>query len=267
MNETTDLARRKTVEELVREWNLAMHELKAGLEHIRNATEHLKAFDTCGSGWDLYPFRHDDTDIDFDKKQKRMKAAAWRYLVDRIELKKMASIARAKEIDKQLHERPDTLPDITMENIFGWLEAMGTQAKTFLEEAVVEVYQKLRPHRNEYKTNSAFKVGRKVILTHRVRGCYSGRGKFAVQYHYSDEIRALDNVFHMLDGKSLSAYRAGDLANAIEAAEAGAGETEFFRYKCYGNGNLHLEFKRMDLVQQLNSIGGRGLPMPERRSA
>lgn len=262
---TTDLATRKTVTELVREWNLGMHELKTGLEAIKRAEQHLKAFDTSGSGWDLQAFQHHEYGLDFEVKRKRMKAAAWRYLIDRIELKKLASIARAKEIDKQLHEKPDTLPEISLDNIFGWLESMDTQAKSFFEEAVVEVYQKLRPHAwNRHKTNSAFRVGKKVILCHRVRPCYSGRGRFAVQYHFSDEIRALDNVFHMLAGEGLSVYRDGDLSKAIEAAEGGTGETEFFRFKCFGNGNLHLEFRRMDLVERLNSIGGTGLPDPAR---
>ena len=261
----TNLATRATVEELIRDWNLGMHELKTGLEAIKRAEEHLKAFDTSGSAWDLQAFRHDDTSLDFDKKRSRMKAAAWRYLIDRIELKKMASIARAKQIDKQLHDRPETLPDITMDNIFGWLDAMATQGVEFLKEAAQEVYRNLRPAAwNRHKTNSAFRVGKKVILCHRVRRCYSGRDRFGINYYYSDEIRALDNVFHMLDGKALSAYRDGDLSRAIEAAEGGIGETEFFRFKCFLNGNLHLEFKRMDLVDRLNEIGGNALPEPGR---
>jgi hypothetical protein len=264
MHTSTDLATRKTVEELVREWNFAMHELKTGLEHIQRAQEHLKAFDSSGSGWDLHPFRHDDTTLEFDRKRKRMKAAAWRYLVNRIELKKMASIARAKEIDKQLHERPDTLPDITMENIFGWLETMALKGTEFLNEAVIEVYGKLRPsYMKRHKTNSAFRVGKKVILTGRVSGAYKA-GHFRVAYYFEDELRALDNVFHMLDGKALSAYRKGDLTTSIEDASEGVGETDYFRFKCFRNGNLHLQFLRLDLVERLNAIGGSGLPDPDR---
>lgn len=261
---TTDLATRKTVEQLVREWNLAMHELKTGLDAIKRAEDHLKAFDTSGTAYDLQAFTHNEHSLDFDKKRSRMKAAAWRYLVDRIELKKMASIARAKEIDKQLYDKPDTLPEITVENIFGWLEAMARQGRKFLEEAVIEVYGKLRPSQwNRHKTNSAFRVGKKVILCYRIRRCYLCRDKFEVNYHYQDEIRALDNVFHMFDGKALSAYRDGDLCRAIQDAEGGIGETEFFRFKCYRNNNLHLEFKRLELVDRLNEIGGNGLPDPD----
>lgn len=262
---TTDLATRKTVTELVREWNLAMHCLEHGINAIKQAEQHLKAFDTSGSGYDLQAFQHHEYSLDFDTKRKRMKAAAWRYLIDRIELKKLASIARAKEIDKQLHEKPNTLPEISVENIFGWLESMDTQAREFFEEAVIEVYRNLRPHAwNRHKTNSAFRIGRKVILCHRIRPCYSGSGKFAVQFHFQDELRALDNVFHMLAGEGLSVYRNGDLATAIEETTTGTGETSFFKFRCFGNGNLHLEFKRMDLVERLNSIGGNALPEPGR---
>jgi hypothetical protein len=98
---------------------------------------------------------------------------------------------------------------------------------------------------------------------HRPQKAWSGT-KFRVSYHYENQLRALDNVFHMLDAKPLSAYRNGDLINAINESECGAGETEYFRFKSFLNSNLHLEFKRMDLVQRLNEVGGNGLPMPGR---
>ena len=262
MNENTSLATRKTVEELVREWNMASHLLQTGLETLMQAEVHFRAFDGPGSHYDLCLFTHSDYSMEYDRKIRRLKAAAWRYLVDRIELKKMASVKRASEIDRQIHEGTD-LPDITMDNLFGWLESLEGQAKKFLEEAIVEVFEFLRPPSLRYMTNSGFKVGRRVILCNRVEKAWSGT-KFRVSYHYENQLRALDNVFHMLDGKGLSVYRNGDLSNAILEAPGGVGETEFFKFRCYRNHNFHLEFKRPDLVQKLNEIGGNGLPMPGR---
>jgi len=262
MNTNTSLATRKTVEELVREWNLAIHLLKTGLETLVQAEEHFRAFDGPGSHYDLCLFTHNDHTMDFDSKIKRMKAAAWRYLVDRIELKKLASVKRADEIDRQI-ENGEDLPDITMDNLFGWLQSLDAQAGKFLEEAIVEVFEVLRPPSLHYKTNSGFKVGKRVILGNRVERTWSGTG-YRVSYDSENELRALDNVFHMLDGKPLSAYRNGDLINAIQDARNGTGETGFFKFRCFINRNLHLEFKRMDLVQRLNEVGGRGLPMPGR---
>ena len=262
MNENTDLATRKTVEQLVREWNLATHLLKTGLETLKQAEEHFSAFDGPGSHYDLCLFTHNEHGMATEPKLKRLKSAAWRYLIDRIELKKMASVKRAEEIDKQI-AKGDDLPEITMDNLFGWLQSLDGQAKRFLEEAIVEVFEFLRPPSLHYKTNSGFKVGKRVILSHRVERQWS-RNKFRANYHYENELRALDNVFHMLDGKALSVYRNGDLINAIQDADGGVGETEFFKFKCFINHNLHLEFKRPDLVQRLNEVGGNGLPMPGR---
>jgi hypothetical protein len=262
MNTNTSLEVRKTVEELVREWNLASHLLSTGLETLMQAEAHFRAFDGPGSHYDLCLFTHSEYSMDFDRKIKRLKTAAWRYLVDRIELKKMASVKRAREIDRQINEGTD-LPEITMDNLFGWLQSLDGQAKTFLEEAIVEVFEFLRPSSLRLKTNSGFKVGKRVILCNRVEKAWTG-AKFRVSYHYENELRALDNVFHMLDGKPLSAYRNGDLINAICESGRGTGETEYFRFKSYLNSNLHLEFRRMDLVQRLNEVGGNGLPMPGR---
>lgn len=262
MNTNTSLATRKTVEELVREWNQASHLLKTGLETLIQAEAHFRAFDGPGSHYDLCLFTNSDHTMDFDRKIKRLKAAAWRYLIDRIELKKMASVKRAAEIDRQVADGTD-LPEITMDNLFGWLESLNGQAKKFLGEAIVEVFEFLRPPSLHYRTNSGFKVGKRVILCNRVEKAWSGT-KFRVSYHRENELRALDNVFHMLDGKPLSVYRNGDLINAIQDSQCGTGETEYFRFKSYINQNLHLEFTRMDLVQRLNEVGGNGLPMPGR---
>ena len=48
----------------------------------------------------------------------------------------------------------------------------------------------------------------------------------------------------------------GPLIDAIEAAKDGTGETEYFRFRCFRNRNLHLEFKRLDLVAKLNAVAG-----------
>ncbi len=42
----------------------------------------------------------------------------------------------------------------------------------------------------------------------------------------------------------------------IEASRTGTGETEYFKFKWHRNHNLHLEFKRLDLVEKLHAASG-----------
>ena len=71
---------------------------------------------------------------------------------------------------------------------------------------------------------------------------------------------ALDQVFHLLDGKRQNheSY-SGELCDAI-LAQTGSGKNDFattyFKGRCFANGNLHLEFTRMDLVGRFNVIAG-----------
>jgi hypothetical protein len=80
-------------------------------------------------------------------------------------------------------------------------------------------------------------------------------GDFRVNYQREPQITAIDGVFHLLDGKGVMKENRGPLFQAINASgRDGRGETAYFRFKCFKNGNLHLEFKRLDLVKQLNGL-------------
>jgi hypothetical protein len=60
----------------------------------------------------------------------------------------------------------------------------------------------------------------------------------------------------MLDGQPLPDTYHTPLFLAIEQGQGGYGETDYFRVKCYQNRNLHIEFKRLDLLANLNAIAG-----------
>jgi len=61
-----------------------------------------------------------------------------------------------------------------------------------------------------------------------------------------------------MDGKGPIKYP-GDMTTQIQATiqdKKDTCETEYFKCKWYMKGTLHLEFKRMDLVEKLNKMVG-----------
>lgn len=46
------------------------------------------------------------------------------------------------------------------------------------------------------------------------------------------------------------------LHDTITNSPDGTGKTDYFRFRCCLNGNLHLEFLRLDLVAKLNAVAG-----------
>lgn len=81
---------------------------------------------------------------------------------------------------------------------------------------------------------------------------------FHVSYgHHDAQLRAIENVFSALDGKgSISKTHNGLLVDAINQSADGRGETDYFRFRCFKNRNLHLEFRRLDLLARFNQIAG-----------
>ena len=163
------------------------------------------------------------------------------------------SIARRDELDKQIHD--GNLPELTNENVLALFQDSAANVQTYIEEAILEVFEWLRPHNSQHKTNTEFELGKKVVVTWMVERGYN-RGKFRVNYRREKYLTALDSVFLAIDGKGRIKGSYGDLYQGICDSADGSGTTPYFKYKCYLNGNLHLEFLRPDLVARLNSVAG-----------
>lgn len=204
-------------------------------------------------GVELYYDGHRTDDI--ADVLKAMERRAWDVLVDALGIKNVMSVAKRKLFDEQLSK--GELPPVCEQTIVGVLLGLTDQAKDFAKEAAREVFDLLRPRGHQggqYATNSAFRVGRRVILPNRVEQKYAGSG-YHVTYGREQEVTAIDGIFHLLDGKGVMRENKGPLVKAIDAVDkTGRGETDYFRFRCFKNRNLHLEFKRLDLVKQLNGI-------------
>lgn len=253
---SNDLAHRDTLETLARVYGESMDKVIRAYTLLDEAKESMRQT-FQHDFFEPIPRDHYGEPLQaITKVQKEWKQKAWSMIFDRSGMKKVLSIKRRAELDKQLHENGNSLPDITPENILALIHDGMSKATDYAAEAVYEVFDWLRPWNNRYKTNEQWKVGSKVVLTCMVESAYLSGGKFRVKYYHQKELVALDNVMHMLDGRGpLKGYQ-GPLIDAIQASPKGIGETDFFKFKCFKNSNLHLAFKRQDLVDRLNYVAG-----------
>jgi hypothetical protein len=262
----SDLLRHYPVVEMARTFREATAEISRLMRSIEDQSRLIRAAFTPEegeeghSGYYAHDFRINfeyEGRHSFDKGEeirRLMARRVWGLFVDRIGLRNIMSVKKRNEFDEQL--RKGELPEITEETILDMLMGLCGQAQDFAKEASLEVFDILRPRGHwggQYKTNDAFRVGRKVILAWYVEQAYAN-AKFHVNYHHEQHITAIDGVFHLLDGKGIMRENRGPLSHAIEASPDGRGETEYFRFKCFKNRNLHLEMKRLDLVKQLNLL-------------
>jgi hypothetical protein len=145
-------------------------------------------------------------------------------------------------------------------------DGFRAQMGDMIRESVKEVYDFLRPHRSEYKSNSEFGLGKRVVLEHMVAHEWGWR----VNYHYGQHLSALENVFRLLDGRKhgTDGYYS-ELEAAIKSVDKGEpcrGETTYFRFRGHLKGTLHIEFTRPELVALFNRVAGGGM-LPQKSDA
>ena len=252
----------RTASHKAREFSEATREIARLVHALHAQTERLDAAFRDGDdvhrfsrfGIEVYYKGHRYTDV--DDVLKEMERKAWTTLVDALGVKNVMSVAKRKLFDEQL--RRGELPPVCEQTVIATLAGLTAQASQFAREASREVFDMLRPRGHlagtKYATNSAFRVGRRVILPYRVEQQWGGQG-YHVDYNREQELTAIDGVFHLLDGKGIMKQNKGPLVDAINAVDkSGRGETEYFRFRCYKNRNLHVEFRRLDLVKQLNGL-------------
>lgn len=194
---------------------------------------------------------------------KKFKRDAWKILIEKLGIKKLMSQKESEKLNSQLYddrsynhgEKPAELPEINAETIISVMQGMVSSAPEYLTEKIKEVYQWLIPHQwsGGYKTNQRDRVGKKVIKPCMVSKCWSGKG-FEAKYYNRAHLSALDLVFHTLSGAGIPPGQNGPLVDTIATCPDGKGETDFFKFKCFGNGNIHIEFKREDLLKKFNAV-------------
>lgn len=269
----TDIVEYSTASEMAEKYQTAVQRIRfahALIEQEREALRNAFAAGRQSYEFDLHVTygHHSNAISDLDKIIDQMKKKAWASIIDKIGVRQIMSSKQVEDLNNYLYDRrsynrysdekPFEMPDITAENIMGVIAGYHQAAPDLLLEMIREEYDFWKCHReSEYKRNSFEKLTPRIIRTGMISSGY-GKQPFHVSYYdRGQHVTALDNIFHLLDGAGPVRGHAGPLADAINTSPDGTGETEYFRFRCYKNHNLHLDFKRLDLLKKFNELAGR----------
>jgi hypothetical protein len=267
MSSESNLALRLTVPQLVEAYEKASNNLREAFRLVASVEDNLSATFSMGElRMQVYDERNRSMDWrNPDRVLTVLDQQIWRSIVDRLGLRQLMSVTAAERLDKQIDNHE--MPPITESAVRTVLEGFAGNLDKMLQQAVEETYDWLRPraiqtHAGRYKTNQKHAIdglGERIVLTSVLESGRYRVAKFAVSCYYQARFTALENVFTSLDGKgqiTKTFYSA--LSNAILESNdtGGKGETEYFEFRAFLNGNLHLRFKRADLVAKFNKLAG-----------
>lgn len=263
MTDEAGLTRHQNIVALVASYEVARNAITMAFCHLalaREAFDESFALGLSSMRLRIMASGYSHSEIDDEPKHAldSLKQGAWKALVERLELRRMMSTTRWEQLRKQL-EKPDELPEVTVENVNAWGSEQIAALPTMLTESVQEVFEWLRPCNNEYKRNSQYEVPKSVVLKYAVD--LGWNGSYAVHHDRTWQMFvALESVLNALDGKGqIAKQHKSQLQIAIEECGVGTknrGETPLFKFACYRNKNLHLTFKRLDLLKRFNEVAG-----------
>lgn len=185
---------------------------------------------------------------DVGQIRRELDASMWRRALDLTGFKQLMDAEAAKEFEKGLEPNP---PEFTEGTIRATFLDLRIKAEPMFRRGIFNVFRYLS---DDYRTNEKepFRIGRKVIMSAMISEGYGMRGGLRVSHGYaSDKLNDLDRVFTTLDGKPFQP-RSLESAMAVAFEEMEVFENEYYRAKAFRNGNLHMEFKRQDLLDKVN---------------
>lgn len=274
MMASDELVPRATIRDLIRCYDEAKTNVRTGIGMLKASQTSLNSMFKLGGNVGvsirMNRNRYDSFDadlIDIDHVLKRMERDAWTYLVDRFDIWRILSEARAKEL-RDLIEN-DQLPELTEETALQLLRSYtnATNANRLIDEFAREVFDWIRPRRDEngrgyngakFKTNREDVIGSRIVRESMIDRDDASRGRFRVRYDDAQQrLRVLENLFLALDGKGATGKGyVSELEAAINSSKDGIGRTEYFAFRACKKGTLHIEFLRSDLLAELNRRAG-----------
>lgn len=198
-------------------------------------------------GMSFYSIEKGDFTGDMADVRKSIDTGVWEYLLDAIGLKTMMDATAIQEFRDQNRKSP---PEVTMDNLAATMNDLGSRRVEIFDRGVINLFNKLD---HTFKTNPSFRLEKKIIINSAL-----GTTSYGGWNHYRNadaQVRDMDRIFHMLDGKPPKDHLA-DAAAVVGSVRnlPATVETDYFTFRLCVNGNLHVGFKRADIVNGVNRI-------------
>lgn len=220
------------------------------LDRIKRAYELLDAAKDALEGVARYAWPYEGSPRNsYQRTVSEIDARLWRDAFDKTNF----LLLMDEEAKRRFFEDVEKMaPPFTMENIRSTFLTLSQEADGMFVRGLVNVFRRLsKDHRTN--TNSPFKVNDRAILPYMVSVRF--RGGLEVNYRSGERLNDLDRVFKVLAGV---VHQPRALEHAINAVfvDGNRYEDDFYEIRGFRNGNMHLRFKRVDLLEKANRLIG-----------
>lgn len=273
-----ELSTGKTISELVAEYN---HIIEIGQDTILNYYRNYKKIGKyIGLNQEAKKYGFDSANMTslmqntLNDMLQKVRIDFWRRTLDLDAVRSRLTENKQNEFEHTINDRSNM--DFTESNIRQFiLNLIGGYEQT-LTDAVLQIFDKFTIRHsysnglyddnihyfNGWKTNNAFKVGKKVIIP--IYGGYGNgaftdyNGKWKLGYDVARNLRDIDVVMNYFDGMSGYISIAEALENAFRHGQSSKIVSTYFTITVYKKGTIHLTFNSDDILRRFNIMACKG---------
>lgn len=203
----------------------------------------------------------------YNEAIKDLRGMYWKQLFEMPQL----FDAMTYEMQQDYHKRLKELEgyDFSAYNILTVREEISRNLLASIDHEIIKLfddwtnlhynseYSKNVHYYNGWCTNSAYKIGAKVIF--RCNAFDTWGGDFCPRYDVQSKLAQIERVLHFLDTNG-APYNGDELRQALKAAQD-AGQTQkiklhYFNVTFYKKGTAHIEFTNTDVLKSFNLYAG-----------
>jgi hypothetical protein len=288
VEEGTDIATNDKVGAYLRSWKLAQ---ESCLEYLK-AKEKFEFYAKPFFGGSSLEYveknfsmsEQKDIKLHYNALIDECKRRAWETIIRQIGMDKFMTSNLRKSFDE--FKSSQGAYELNRENIANLVSFICLNSNNIMKRAVVDLFKEFTSydkkntnHTEGWKTNSNYKVNKRVILPAFVECKWSNYYSYN-SYRYS-AYNDIDKVMCYLSGVSydtMTAYPRNNyekrlteeekqrvaLISAVGEVQVGDNtwhESRFFRFRCFKKGTLHIEFKDEELWAKFNKAVNDGVSL------
>jgi hypothetical protein len=215
-----------------------------------------------GKGYSTSPLVRIDKKVEihdtaWEEMIRRIDGSCWRQLFERSQIETVMSLEAIRQMHDAWHK--GDVPEFNEANILSTFTGLHDSAKNLFVDTVVDLFRK---RSWDHKTNQPVAFGKKAIYHVSAYG-------LGVSWEGCQMLTEILRVLHVLDGQPLPdentdgnallhpATEKRDYAGRLIRRSICVGEkteNDYMACKYFANGNVHIEFKRLDLIRKMNEI-------------
>ncbi|MBO0474859.1 DUF4942 domain-containing protein [Enterococcus ureasiticus] len=199
---------------------------------------------------------------------KHIRSGYWEKILKTDEFRKKLTQHGSKRITDMVES--STKLEITEENVLLLLTALMSNGYEVVLDSCVEWFKKMTGnHQNEYsknihyytgfKTNDAFKVNKKIIIPAGQAMSYYETMRFGYNQPLEESFDHLPFGIQAYIKDLLTMFQLINptISNDLTAIHYDELENDFFRFKVFKKGTIHIWFKDLETLEQFNFLCGK----------